>query len=263
MKNLKRISLFTSLFFGIIFAILLIGLLEFFLATKKYAIKKELSPFVSKQHIISVAPSFSPTKASLSYHDKTLGISFNYPGNLGLTHTLDDSRENQNWHRIDFDKGGFEAGYFEISASTTNYQPIAGEGSPHFFDEKVLATNSTDSVKSSLEKANFIPVTVEKVQSTNGISAFRTYVTFCYGPCQLERLYIIPISNSKFSNILILTVIGIMYAVPTTNDPLPIDQTKQFAKQDSIQIDNGTASEKVLHIAQQQDMIFNSLVFDK
>lgn len=203
------------------------------------------------------------SKELLSYHDPILGISFNYPESLGPAHTLDDVRKNQNWHRIDFNKGGFEAGYYEVSASTAKYQPVAGEGSPHFFDEKVVFDESTDSVKNKLEEAHFIPVSVKRVQSTNGIPAFRAYVVFCYGPCDLERLYIIPMNSQKYSNILMLTVMGTMYAEPTTNNPLPIDQTKQFALHDSTAIEAGTAPEELLNIAKGQDLIFNSLRFDK
>ncbi len=264
MKREKRAPLVSHVkTFGIIIVIaILLSFAVLLLSSRKNVARKE-----SNTPILIHQPSATPipmsTATILSYHDSILGISFDYPGSLGQARILGNSSLTEDWHRIDFDKGGFEAGYYELSSSTANYQPIAGEGSPHFFDEKVLASDSTDSVKSALEKAHFIPVSVEKVQNTNGIPAFRAYVTFCYGPCQLERLYIIPLNNQKYSNLLILTVMGIIYAVPTTNASLPIDQTKQLALKDGIAIENGTALEKTLLFAKGQDLIFNSLLFDK
>ncbi|HVZ12225.1 MAG TPA: hypothetical protein VG965_04305 [Patescibacteria group bacterium] len=200
---------------------------------------------------------------TLSYRDETLGVNFNYPIGLGRAHAMDDARSNQNWHRIDFDKGGFEAGYTEVSASTSNYVPVAGEGSPHYFDGKITNDDSIDSVKSKLEAADFIPVSVEKVKSRIRTKAFRVYVAHCYGPCYLERLYIVPIYNSQFSDVVILSVIGGTYAKLPSNDPLPIDQTKQFAERDANAIDQGTASSQMLAIARGEDIIFNSLLFIK
>lgn len=224
-----------------------------------------------------------PTSNSLktgnsSFTSDELKISFSYPSKIGVASENPASKgkggsaiKGEEWWRIDFDKTGFEPGYYEVSAGTSNYAPSSWEGSPHWFNTKLSNTDTADSVKQKLIAAKYSVVRVKPITSQKDVPAFEVYFLNCYGGCMLERIYLVPYTHQRYNNINVLTVIKNINAGTELRASSESELKEKYDKflQDTVKlanieiqkIDNAQDDITTKEIVEGQDLIFNSLTF--
>ncbi|MBI2612030.1 hypothetical protein HYW54_04790 [Candidatus Gottesmanbacteria bacterium] len=225
-------------------------------------------------------PSPTPTFAigNVIFSSKELGIEFSYPAEIGAARENPASQgkggseiKGEEWWRIDFDKTGFEPGYYEISANTPNYIPSSWEGSPHWVNAKITNSDTAESVKQKLAAAKYNVVRVKPVTSQNSVSAFEVYFLNCYGGCILERVYLVPFTHQKYNNLLVLTVIkninaGTELQANSESEYKEkydkfLQETMKLANTEIQKIDNKQTNAATQKLLDGQNLIFNTLTF--
>lgn len=200
---------------------------------------------------------------SISFQSKELGITFSYPSELGRAHENPASQgkggsqnKGEEWWRIDFNKTGFESGYYEVSASTSNYAPESWEGTPHWFNVKISTNDTEETLKQKLTTVNWQVIKVQKVQNAKGIAEFKVWTMDCYVGCILSRVYLVPLANSKYNNLLIYTILKSLNA---GNENATLEQARNLAVPEITKIESNQADVVVKKYIEGQDLMFNSL----
>lgn len=215
--------------------------------------------------IVSPTASALPKNGVSSFISSELGISFNYPAQIGLAKENPASKgkvgsatKGEEWWRIDFDKTGFEPGYYEVSASTANYSPSSWEGAPHYFNAKISETDTEDIVKQKLTEVHYQVVKVQKIKSPSNITAFKVWNLDCYVGCMLSRDYILPVNNTKYGNLQIYTILKSLNA---GDENATLEQARNLAENEITKIENGQVDATIKSFLVGQDLILNSLKF--
>ncbi len=214
--------------------------------------------------LVSPIATNSPIPGNSHFSNKELKISFTYPNELGPAQDKPASKgkggsaiEGEEWWKIDFDERAFVPGYYEISASTPNYAPSSWEGSPHWLNIKINTTDSIESVKQKLVSANFLVLKVQKVYSSKNVVAYIVWTLDCYVGCALARVYLVPLSNVQYNNLLIYTILK---NLNTGEESETIDHAKTLATPEIVKIENKQADGIVIKYLTGQDLIFNTLI---
>ncbi len=200
---------------------------------------------------------------NISFQSKELDISFDYPSELRsaeenpASHGKGGSQnKGEEWWRIDFNKTGFEPGYYEVSASTSNYTPSSWEGSPHWINTKIAMTDTEGQVKQKLSAANWQIIKVQKTNSSKDVQGFKVWTLDCYVGCELSKVYVIPLQNSKYNNLVIYTILENLNA---GNENTALEQARNLALTEITMIENNQSDTTIKKYLDGQELIFNSL----
>lgn len=203
----------------------------------------------------------------ISFKSDKLGATFDYPSKLGTANESAASQgkggseiSGEEWWRISFNKTGFEPGYYEVSASTSNYKPMSWEGVPHWFNAKISASDTEDSVKQKLIAENWQVIKVQKVQNNNGVNGFKVWMLDCYVNCNLSSAYLVPLANSDYNNLLIYTMIK---SLDIGEENMTVEQAKVIAEAEISKLENSQSTDAGKEYLNGQNLIFNSLTISR
>lgn len=197
----------------------------------------------------------------VSTYSGELRISFDYPAGLDLSQEYRASQGKyganlgEEW-LFRTNKASLESGSFVISASSSKYNPQYWEGGPLWFNSKVSPDAPPELVKKEMQKGDFRVLEVESVKSLQGLSAFKSWALSCHGWCALERIYIVPLDNSKYNNLIIFTVLE------EFNEKIRVLDNVKLAEDVINKIERDQADPVTLSYKRGQDIIFNSIKFD-
>lgn len=197
----------------------------------------------------------------VSTHSGELKLSFDYPAGLDLS---EEYKASQGKYGADLgeewlfrtNKAGFDSGFFVISATTSKYKPQYWEGGPHWFNSKISPDAAPELVKKKMQEVGFRILKVESVKSLQGISAFKAWALSCHGWCALEKIYIVPLDNSRYNNLIILTVLE------EFSEWIRVLENVKLAEDVVNKIENDQVDTATLSYKRGQDIIFNSIKFD-
>lgn len=223
-------------------------------------------PYTPPDSALSIIPSSPTPITGTSYFTSSeLKVSFDYPAEIGTATEAPASEgeggskvQGEEWWRIGFGKTGFEPGYYEVSASTANYAPESWEGAPHWLNAKITEADTAASVEQKLTSANYQVIEVQKIKNANNFTAFRVWNLDCFVGCILSRVYIFPLSGSKYSN---LQVYAILKSLNAGDDNATLEEARTLAIQEINTIGSNQTDTATQKYVDGQDLIFNSLTF--
>ncbi len=216
------------------------------------------------------SPTATPIPGTSYFISRELNVSFEYPSALGKVTEGpasnwalgDKGPEGEEWWKIEFEDRGDYYPNSRLSASTPNYMPDNWEGTPQWFNAKISEIDDGNSVKQKLESrvnTGRIPVVkVEKIQSSKGLVAFRVWALSCYQVCAISRVYLIPLSKSKYESLVVYTDTRLVVEDDLSKGE---DKIRIAALSRVSGIENNQMDDQVKRYLEWQDLIFNSLTF--
>lgn len=263
--NNKQRSL--PIILGVLVLLLVVGSSSYYLGTKNgQSFIPSNNQQTNSQSSFPLPTSTTTQTDTESFTSNELKISFRYPSEIGATHEEPASQgkggskvKGEEWWRIDFDKTGFEPGYYEVSASTANYAPEFWESTPHWFNSKITESDTEESVKQKLTSASYEVIKVQKTKNTNNLTAFKVWNLDCYIGCILSRVYIFPNPSTRYNNLQVYTILKILNA---GDENATLEDARTLANQELEKIESNQADATTRKYVDGQDLIFNSITFN-